>query len=57
QLANASNLQSDLTGTQIDVFNGCCEGIPGPRSIANSAGIIAWPESHADFVRPGLMLY
>lgn len=27
------------------------------RSIANSAGILAWPETHADWVRPGIMLY
>lgn len=26
-------------------------------STANSAGIIAWPESHGDWIRPGLMLY
>src|ERR1044071_3664199 len=31
--------------------------LPGPRSIANSAGIIAWPYARADWVRPGLMLY
>ena len=28
-----------------------------PRSIANSAGILAWPESHAEWNRPGYMLY
>jgi len=27
------------------------------KSLANSAGIIAWPGSHQDWVRPGLMLY
>ncbi|MCW8906052.1 MAG: alanine racemase [Sedimenticola sp.] len=26
-------------------------------SIANSAGIIGWPESHSEWVRPGIMLY
>lgn len=26
-------------------------------SIANSAGVMAWPESHGDWVRPGIMLY
>ena len=25
--------------------------------LANSAGIIAWPDSHGDWIRPGLMLY
>ena len=28
-----------------------------PRSFANSAGILRYPESHADWVRPGIMLY
>lgn len=26
-------------------------------SMANSAGILAWPQSHYDWVRPGIMLY
>ncbi len=26
-------------------------------SLANSAAIIAWPQTHGDFVRPGIMLY
>jgi alanine racemase len=30
-------------------------GIAG--SLANSAGVLAWPESHLDWVRPGIMLY
>jgi alanine racemase len=29
----------------------------GLKTLANSAGIIAWPDSHADYVRPGIMLY
>ncbi len=28
-----------------------------PRTIANSAAILRYPESHADWVRPGIMLY
>ena len=28
-----------------------------PRSLANSAAILRYPESHADMVRPGIMLY
>lgn len=28
-----------------------------PASLANSAGVIAHPDSHADWVRPGIMLY
>jgi alanine racemase len=28
-----------------------------PRSLANSAAILRYPQSHADWVRPGVMLY
>ncbi|MCD6048333.1 MAG: alr [Gammaproteobacteria bacterium] len=30
---------------------------PIQTSLANSAGILAWPDSHGDWVRPGIMLY
>jgi alanine racemase len=56
-LVNASDPSSELTDKQLGIFQDCCNGIPGARSIANSAGIVAWPKSHADYVRPGLMLY
>ena len=28
-----------------------------PRSMANSAAVLRFPESHADWIRPGIMLY
>ncbi len=28
-----------------------------PRSLANSAAVLRYPESHGDWVRPGIMLY
>ena len=56
-LADAGDPNSSMTTTQLKVFNEVCEGLSGSRSIANSAGILAWQDSHADFVRPGLMLY
>jgi len=31
--------------------------IASPRSAANSAGVLAWPASHYDWIRPGYMLY
>ena len=30
---------------------------PLPRSLANSAALLRYPETHADWVRPGIMLY
>lgn len=55
--ANADDLLDDKTRRQIDLFNAAVQGYPGQRSIANSAGIIGWPNVVSDWVRPGLMLY
>jgi alanine racemase len=56
-LACADELESDATQQQLDVFKACVSGFDLPTSISNSAGILAWPESHADWNRPGYMLY
>lgn len=45
------------TEQQIAQFDEVTQGLSGPRSLCNSAGIIAWPSAHRDWVRPGLMLY
>ncbi|MDD4914524.1 MAG: alanine racemase [Methylococcales bacterium] len=55
--ANADDLLDDKTRRQIELFNTAIEGFPGQRSIANSAGVIGWPNVISDWVRPGLMLY
>ncbi|PPD35662.1 MAG: alanine racemase [Methylomonas sp.] len=63
--ANADDLLDDKTRQQIDLFTDAVKDYPGQRSIANSAGIIGWPnvsiatsqEMHSNWVRPGLMLY
>lgn len=56
-LACADEVGNPATHQQVARFNEALQGLPGERSIANSAGILAWPETHADWVRPGLMLY
>ncbi|HET6655402.1 MAG TPA: alanine racemase [Gammaproteobacteria bacterium] len=56
-LANADDPADDFSRVQIDRFNAFAADLPGPRSIANSAGIAAWPASHDGWVRPGVMLY
>ena len=56
-LACADELASDVTQSQLDTFKACMTGVDLPTSISNSAGILAWPESHADWNRPGYMLY
>ncbi|MDR3418616.1 MAG: alanine racemase [Nevskia sp.] len=56
-LACADELDSPLTAQQLVRFEQALQGLPGPRSAANSAGLMAWPRARLDWVRPGLMLY
>lgn len=55
--AEADSLEKAPTLQQIEIFNQTTAELTGPRSLANSAGILAWPSIHADWVRPGIMLY
>jgi alanine racemase len=55
--ANADANDRAHTRHQIEIFNEVTANLPGPRSLANSAGIIAWPSAHGDLIRPGIMLY
>jgi len=55
--ANADDIDNDHTLKQIQSFDAFVSGLDSPLSLANSAGIIAWPESHKQWVRPGIMLY
>jgi len=55
--ACADSIDREHTLQQIELFNSITAGLPGPRSLSNSAGIIAWPSAHADLIRPGIMLY
>ncbi len=56
-LANADDAADDCTRTQVERFRAATDGLDLPRSLANSAGILAWPDTHFDIVRPGIMLY
>ena len=56
-LAEAEQRGGAVTRAQIERFVRSTAGLAGERSIANSAGLIAWPETRADWVRPGVMLY
>lgn len=55
--AEADDIHSLATSQQIKLFAQVTQNLPGPRSLANSAAILAWPQAHADWVRPGLVLY
>ncbi|SFO02373.1 alanine racemase [Nitrosospira briensis] len=49
--------RNDSIGVQLQRFNAVANGRHLPRSLANSAAILRFPETHADWVRPGIMLY
>ncbi len=55
--SDADDPTNPKTKHQIESFNVVTKDFSGERSLANSAGILAFPESYADWVRPGLMLY
>ncbi len=42
---------------QLERFRSLARGVGLPCSLANSAAILRYPETHADWVRPGIMLY
>jgi alanine racemase len=42
---------------QLERFEAATAGVDLPKSLANSAALLRYPESHKDWVRPGIMLY
>ena len=54
--ANADDLQDDYTLQQWAEFQTLAP-VQHPQCAANSAAILAWPTTHADWIRPGLSLY
>lgn len=55
--ANANDRGDASVPRQLQVFADAIGHLPGERCIANSAGVMAVPTAHADWIRPGLMLY
>ncbi len=54
--AGDSNGGADFS-KELQCFNTVTTGYNQPRSLANSAAIMRYPATHADWVRPGIMLY
>ncbi len=55
--ACADELSSQFTSQQIDQFHRYSTNWRHSVSLANSAGILRWPESRVGWIRPGIMLY
>jgi alanine racemase len=49
--------EDDGLQEQLKVFESACNGLPYPRSVANSAGVLRFDEVGGDYVRPGILLY
>jgi alanine racemase len=55
--ACADDVSNSLTLQQIARFEKATTGLQGVVSLANSAGMLNFPQSQRDCVRPGIMLY
>ena len=55
--ASSDEFQRPQTREQLRVFAEATAGLSGARSLANSAAVLGWPDTHADWVRPGGALY
>jgi len=56
-LACADDPANPMTTQQVNTIRSCSDKHNVALSIANSAGILCWPASHAEWNRPGYMLY
>lgn len=55
--ACADQVDNSYTRQQAERFEQALGSVEGERTQANSAAILGWPETRADWVRPGIMLY
>jgi alanine racemase len=55
--AHADQMDSEHVYEQLAKFQSVTTNLKLPGSIAASGGILGYPESHMDWVRPGIMLY
>jgi alanine racemase len=55
--AASDEFDSPITSTQIAAFDAATTGIDGPRTLANSAGVLGWPQARNDWMRVGGLLY
>jgi alanine racemase len=57
-MTHFANADEDIgIASQLQVFDQLTAGSRHAKSMANSAALLRYPEAHADWVRPGIMLY
>lgn len=55
--ANSDVFDDPQTALQVDRFEAVLDGLPGPRSLSNSAAVLGWPQARGEWIRPGGLLY
>jgi alanine racemase len=55
--ARADEPDSGATEAQITAFDAATRTLVGPRSLCNSAGVLAWDRARRDWARTGIMMY
>jgi alanine racemase len=55
--AASDEFEVSTTAGQIARFEAAVAGLPGRRSLANSAAVLGWPQAGGDWVRVGGLLY
>ena len=55
--ANTHHRNDASVARQIACFSALMGAAEAERSLANSGAVLGYPQAHADWVRPGLMLY
>jgi len=56
-LSSADEPENPCTARQIAAFDAATQDLPGERSLANSAGLLAWPAARRNWARPGILLF
>lgn len=56
-LGCADDKNNPATSQQIGLFDALTSALASEKSMANSAGVLLWPKSHYQWIRPGLLLY
>ncbi len=55
--SHADDLESEVTHVQLTRLDNVVSDMEPVVALANSAAVLAHPEAHRDWIRPGLMLY
>ncbi len=55
--SDADDPFNSSTQIQHRLFKKLCQNLKGKKTEANSAAVLAWPETHGDYIRPGLLIF